>query len=163
MQKRAVRERMPISKTGICNSNKGFTLLELVLVIFIVSISAALIFPSFSVFETTKLKADAKKIASILRYLNESAITTKETASLKIDLKKKLLIYSATEGKKEELFDTIRSAELQSKGMLSEGEITLFFYHSGAAENISIYLSDNKSNLIVTFYHLSGRVKIIEQ
>lgn len=163
MEKRAVREKMQISKTGIYNSNKGITLIELILVISILSISAALIFPSFSVFETTKLKADAKKIASILRYLNESAITTKETASLKIDLKKKLLIYSDTEGKKEELFETIRSAELQSKGMLSDGEITLFFYHSGAVENINIYLSDKKSNLIVTLNHLSGRVKIIEQ
>lgn len=154
---------MPISKTGICNNKNGLTLLELVLVIFIFSIAAAIIFPSFSAFETTKLKADAKKIASILRYLNESAITTKETASLKIDLKKKLLIYSATEGKKEELFETIRSTELQSKGMLSEGEIAMFFYPQGAAENINIYLSDNKSSLIVAFNYLSGRVKIIEQ
>lgn len=154
---------MQISKIGICNSNKGFTLFEIILVIFILSISAAIILPSFSVFETTKLKSDAKKIASILRYLNEDAITTKETASLKIDLKKKLLKYNITGEEKEELFETIQSAELQSRGIISEGEIILFFYPQGAAENINIKLSDNKSNFLVAFNHLSGRVKIIEQ
>lgn len=163
MQKRAVRERMQISKIGTCNNKNGFTLLELVLVIFIISISAAIVFPSFSVFETAKIKSDAKKIASILRYLNENAITTKETSSLKIDFKKKRLIYNSTEDKKEEIFETIRSAELQSQGMVFDGEVTLFFHHFGAAENINIYLSDNKSSLIVAFNHLSGRVKIIEQ
>lgn len=154
---------MQISKIGTCNNKNGFTLLELVLVVFIISIAAAVIFPSFSVFEAAKIKSDAKKIASILRYLNENAITTKETSSLKIDFKKKFLSYNSTEGKKEEIFETIRSAELQSRGMLSDGEIVLFFHPSGAAENINIYLSDNKLSLMVILNHLSGRVKIVEQ
>ncbi len=154
---------MRISKAGICNNKVGFTLLELVLVIFIFSVAAAIVFPSFSVFETTKIKSDAKKIASILRYLNESAITTKETSSLKLDLKRKSLLYIAQDGEKKDVFDTIHAVELQSKGMLSEGDVTLFFYPQGAAENINIHLSDNKSSLIVAFNHLSGRVKIIEQ
>ncbi len=163
MQKRAARERMQISKIGTCNNKNGLTLLELVLVIFIISISAAIVFPSFLVFETTKIKSDAKKIASILRCLNENAITTKETSSLKIDFKKKLLSYNSTEGKKEEIFETVRSAELQSQGMVFDGEVTLFFHPSGAAENINIHLSDNKSSLMVIFNHLSGRVKIVGQ
>lgn len=153
---------MQTSKTGICNKF-GFTLLELVFVIFILSVTAAIVFPSFTPFEMAKIKSDAKKIASILRYLNESAITTKEITSLKIDFKKKSLQYIAQDGEKKELFETIKSADLQSRGMLSDGEVTLFFYPQGAAENINIHLSDNKSSLIVAFNHLSGRVKIIEQ
>jgi len=163
MGKKAEKERMQISKTGICNNNNGFTLLELVLVIFILSIAAAIVYPSIAVFHTAKINSDAKRIASIIRYLNDTAITTKETSSLKIDLKKGMLIYSSAEGKKEEAFDTVRSAALQSKGMLSEGEIILFFYPSGAAESMELHLSDSKSNLMVSFNHLSGRVKIIPQ
>lgn len=153
---------MQISKVGIY-SKSGFTLLELVLVIFIISITAAIVFPSLTPFETAKIKSDAKKIASILRYLNESAITTKETASLKIDFKKKSLQYISQDGEKKEVFDTLKSADLQSRGILSDGEVTLFFYPHGAAENINIHLSDNKSSLVVAFNHLSGRVKIVEQ
>ncbi len=154
---------MPTLKTGICNNSKGFTLLELVVVVFILSISAAIVFPSFSALGSAKINSDAKRIASILRYLNDTAITTKESSSLMIDLKKRLLVYSSAEGKKEEIFNTIRSVELQSQGMVSDGEIALFYYPAGAAENINIYLSDEKANLIVAFNCLSGRVKIMGQ
>lgn len=150
-------------KTGICNSRKGFTLLELVLVIFIISISAVIVIPSLSFFERTKIKSDAKKIASIIRYLNENAITTKETATLKIDFKKKLFIYNSTEGKKQETFETIHSVEMQSRGIVAEGELIIFFYQQGALENINIYLSDDRANYLVAFNHLSGKVKIVEQ
>jgi len=163
MEKKAVKEKMQISKTGICNNKTGYTLLELVLVIFILSIAAAVVLPSIAVFQTNKINSDAKRVASILRFLNDTAITTKETSLLKIDLKKRLLIYSTAEGKKEETFDTVRSVQLQSKGMLSDGEITLFFHPTGAAESMNLYLSDGKSNLMVSFNNLSGRVKIIPQ
>ncbi len=163
MAKKVERERMRISKTGTCSNRKGFTLLELVLVIFIISLSAALVFPSLSFFESSKIKSDVKKIASILRYLNENAITSKETAILKIDLKKKLLTYNSAEGKKEEVFETIHSVEMQSRGIISEGELSIFFYQQGALENINIYLSDDRANYLVAFNHLSGKVKIVEQ
>ncbi|MCX7913034.1 MAG: prepilin-type N-terminal cleavage/methylation domain-containing protein [Thermodesulfovibrionales bacterium] len=153
---------MPILETGTCNK-KGFTLLELIVVIFILSISAAIIFPSFTLFEDKKIKSEAKKIASILRFLNDNAITTKESNSLKIDLGKKLFTYISQEGKKEEIFETLNSVELPSKGRISIGEVTIFFSQHGASENINIYLSDKNSNLTIALNHLSGRVKIYEQ
>ena len=78
MAKRAERARMPTLKIGICN-NRGFTLLELVVIIFILSLVLAISFPSFSLQKDGKLKSEAGHIASILRYLNDSAISTKET------------------------------------------------------------------------------------
>ena len=142
------------------DNNKGFTLFEIVVVIFILSVIAAIVLPSVTVMGTAKINSDAKRIASILRYLNDTAQTTKETASLKIDVKKRLLSYETAEGKKEEIFDTIRSVELQSRGMLQASEITLFFHPTGVAENIEIHLSDERTNVAVSFNHLSGRVKI---
>lgn len=160
MGKRAVKERMQISKAGICNNGKGFTLFELVVVIFILSIAAVIVLPSIGVMGTAKINSDAKRIASILRYLNDTAQTTKEMATLKIDIKKRLLSYETVDYKKEEMFDTIRSVELQSRGRLQTDEVILFFHPAGPAENIDIHLSDNRANLVVSLNHLSGRVKI---
>lgn len=160
MEKKAEKEKMPISKTGICNNRRGFTLFEIIVVIFILSITAAIILPSISAMGTAKINSEAKKLASILRYLNDTTQTTKQTSTLKIDIQKRKLSYETLEGKKTETFETIRSVELQSRGMLQAGEITLFFYPSGAAENVEIHLSDGRTNLVVSFNHLSGRVKI---
>ena len=152
--------RSRLSLNNDLDNSKGFTLFEIVVVIFILSVIAAIVLPSITVMGTAKINSDAKRIASILRYLNDTAQTTKETASLKIDVKKRLLSYETAEGKKEEIFDTIRSVETQSRGALHAGEVTLFFHSTGAAENVEIHLSDERTNVAVSFNHLSGRVKI---
>ena len=52
----------------------------------IVSLVAALVIPSFGGFGPKGIRADARRVASLLRYLNESAISMKETYPLRIDL-----------------------------------------------------------------------------
>lgn len=151
-------------ETGICNNNRrGITLLEIVVVVFILSLSAAIIMPSFSYFGSKKIKWEAKRVASILRYLNENAITTKESTALTIDFKKKLLHYNSHEGTRRETIDTLHFVETQSKGIISEGELILFFSNEGAAESFNIHLSDKNSEFVIAFHHLSGRVKILER
>jgi len=53
----------------------GFSLLELIVVLILISLSAALVTPSLSRFSRTiELKAAAKKISGILRYCRSEAI-----------------------------------------------------------------------------------------
>lgn len=151
--------------SSICQlsvSNPGFTLLELVVVIFIVSLMSAVAVPSFTGIFDSKVKSDAKRIASIVRYLNDSAIATKDTFNLKVDLNNKLLSYKGPDEEKTERFESISGIELQSKGFISTGEVIVFFGTTGASENFNILLKNDKSSVTVSLNSLSGRIKIIK-
>lgn len=150
---------MQILKTG--NYNNGFTLIEIIVVIFLISLMLALVIPSFSVIGESRIKSDAKKLASILRYLNDSAISTKETFSLKVVFKERLIGYNGPDGEKTERFDSIFAVELQSKGTVSEGELIIFFGPLGASEAFRFFLRDDERVMTVAFNPLSGRVKIV--
>lgn len=54
---------------------KGFTLIELMVVLIVLSLGIVLVFPSFGrMSQTVELKAAVKKIASILRYYRSEAV-----------------------------------------------------------------------------------------
>jgi general secretion pathway protein H len=156
-----VKARMGTLKTGICS--KGFTLIELILVIFILSLVLALSFPTFTLEKDGKLKSEAGRIASILRYLNDSAISTKEPYAMNINFKEKVIRYKGPDGEKAEKIDNLSRITLQSRGDVSDGELTVFFGPTGAGENFSIHLTGIELSMIVVFNALSGRVKVIAQ
>ncbi|MDH7499579.1 MAG: prepilin-type N-terminal cleavage/methylation domain-containing protein [candidate division NC10 bacterium] len=139
----------------------GFTLLELVLVIFLVSLLAALIFPSFSRWGDRGLEHDARRVASILRYLNDTAISSKETCSLKVDLKEQVISWRGPDGERKESFPGLFSIVLQSKGEVKEGEVILFFGPLGIQEAIAIRLRAGEKGMRVAFHPLSGKAKIV--
>lgn len=142
------------------NPCKGFTLLELMVVLFVISIVLALVLPSFTSIGESKIASEAKRLGSIVRYLNDSAISTKEILQMKINLGDKLVSYSGPEGDKSEKFDDISAIELQSKGAVSEGEAAIFFGPLGAQESFTIYLKHDSSGMEISFNSVSGRVKI---
>ncbi|HXX56651.1 MAG TPA: prepilin-type N-terminal cleavage/methylation domain-containing protein [Thermodesulfovibrionales bacterium] len=151
---------MRISRVGRCS--KGFTLLELIVAIFIISLVVSLSIPSLTLIGEGRVVSDAKRIASILRYLNDSAVATKENLPLKVGLGEKIVSYAGPDGEKSERFDTISFIELQSKGKLTEGEVTVFFGPSGSSESFQIHLHNDKQDATVVLNALSGRVKIIQ-
>ncbi len=159
MEKKAVKVRMRISRAGICR--KGFTFLELIVVIFILSIVMALIMPSFSDFGENKLKSEAREIASLLRYLYDSAISRKETYLIKFNFNEDAVSISSPEGEKIKKFENIASVSTQSRGVVSTGELIFFFEPLGIRENISVHLNKDDKYMDVILNHLSGRVKII--
>jgi len=150
---------MRISKTGICNN--GFTLLELIAVIFIVSLMLAFSFPYFTVMDGGKLKSEARKVASILRYMNDSALATKETYTIKVNFEQKLLSYNGPEGEKIENLTNLSALHLQSGGAVSNGEVIVFFGPTGASESFTVYLKGGKADTAITFNSLSGRARVL--
>lgn len=150
---------MATLKTGIC-SKKGFTFLELIVVIFVISLILAVSLPTFMLQEEGELKSEAGRIASILRYLNDSAISTKETYSIHVKFKEKIIRYKIPEGEREEKIYYLSRVFLQSKGNVSEGEVTIFFHPTGAGENFTVYLTGLKLSMEIIFNALSGRVKV---
>lgn len=156
----AVRHTPLVKRCRLLHTNSGFTLLELIVVIFIISIILAVSLPSFTGIGESRLKSDSKKVASILRYLNDTAITTKEGLEMKVHLNDKTIYYKGPEEEKKEKIENLSGISLQSKGLISEGEVTVFFNSSGAAENIQLHLSDGKSAKTVELNPSSGRVRI---
>ena len=161
MEKKVEMARMQISKAGI-SSRRGFTLLELIVVLFIISLVMALILPSFSGFGENKLKSEAREMASILRYMNDSAVSRKETFLMKFDLDEGTVYWKGPDGEKKRKFDDITGVTTQSTGKVSKGEITLFFEPLGVRENLSVYMSKGNKEMAITLNHLSGKVKIIQ-
>jgi len=151
---------MRILRTGICN--KGFTLLELIVVIFIISLGLAVAFPSFTLRKDAKLKSEAGRVAAILRYLGDSAVSTKETFEMRLNFKEKRLRYRGPEGEKEERIENLLDISLPSRGKISDGEITVFFGPTGPGENLTIHLAGFESSMAIVFNALSGRVKVLE-
>jgi prepilin-type N-terminal cleavage/methylation domain-containing protein len=140
---------------------RGFTLLELIIVIFIIALLASLVFPSFGVLSKRQLSSDARRIASLLQYLSDSAMASKETYSVDFDFQKSSISWKGPEGDKTESLRTLAGVDLQSKGMTREGLVTVFFGSAGILEYIEVLLKDDEKGMKVTFNPISGRAKIL--
>jgi len=141
----------------------GFTLLELIATLFIVSLLVAIILPSFLGHEEKELKSEARRIASVLRYLNDSSISSKKTYHLKVNLQQDTISWKGPKGERTEEFRSLASIELESKGEVREGEVIVFFGPLGIQENLAIHLREKGKGMIVGLNSMSGRVKIIPE
>ncbi len=139
----------------------GFTLLELAIVVFIIAMLAALVFPAFFG-ASDKVKTEARRTASLLRYLNDNAISTKSVYPLKFSLTDGVLSWKGPDGEKTERLKALTSVTLTSKGEVKEGEVTVFFGPLGIQENLMVYLRDESTDMTVSLNPVSGRVKIVE-
>ncbi len=173
MGKKAAKARMRTSQITICKgsrrnnvciqalgSPKGFTLLELLLVLCLASLLMALVFPSLYGAEGMRLKSDAKRIASVLRYLNDSSIATKDSYSLTFDLRENTISWKGPDVEKTEEFKSLSSVELPSKGNVSEGQVAVSFGPLGIQESLRVHLRQSGETMVVAFNQLSGRAAI---
>jgi hypothetical protein len=99
-------------------------------------------------------------MASLLRYLNDSAIYSKQTFSLKFDLHNSIVSWSGPDGDREEKLKSLFGVRLQSQGEIKDGQVTVFFGPLGIQEGIEIHLRDKDDTSTVTFNPVSGRAKI---
>ena len=138
----------------------GFTLLELIVVLFITSLIMAIVLPSFTGFGEGKLKSEAREMASLLRYMNDSAASRKETFLMRFDLDKNTVSWKGPDGEKARKLDDMTGVTTESTGPVSKGEVTVFFEPFGIRENLSVHMSRRNKDITITLNHLSGRVKI---
>jgi prepilin-type N-terminal cleavage/methylation domain-containing protein len=166
-----------ILQTGTCEINSkfeirnsklrktGFTLIELIVVIFIISFTMAIIMPSFWSTERDTLKIEAKRISSALRYIYDEAIGKKQTYMLSINLDNKSWSFeSEKEFRSFRIKENveIRDIVVPSLGEVSTGEVIIEFGPMGPEEPLILHLKKGKSEYSVIFNHLNGRTKIHE-
>lgn len=138
----------------------GFTLIELIVVLFFLSIVMAVALPSFTGLGEMGLKSEVREMASLLRQMSDSAVARKETYFMRFDLDEGTVSWTGPDGRREKAFDDLTGVTTQATGKVLSGEITFFFEPLGTSENITVHMSDGNNEMSVTLHHLSGRVKI---
>jgi prepilin-type N-terminal cleavage/methylation domain-containing protein len=138
----------------------GFTLLELIAVIFVLSLVLAVIMPSFSS-PGGKLKSEARRIATTMRFLYETAVSKKQETSIEFELEKKEIAWDTERRKGSEKFKAIAGVEIPSRGLVKEGQLIVFFSPSDMNEHITVHLELGDETAMVVFNPVSGRTKVI--
>lgn len=169
---------MPISRAGICNgpavpttgtarrrglaSACGVTLLELLIVVFIVSLLTGIVFPALYRADGAQVKSDARRLLSVVRYLNDEAIAAKEPCSLLFDLGHSTITWKAAGRETREALRSLRSVAPQSRGELAAGQVEVVFGPLGIQEQVTVRLKEGSEGMAVLISPFSGRAKVKE-
>ncbi len=138
---------------------QGFSLLEILIVLFVISLAAAIIYPSITIQDN--IKRDSRLVVSVLRYVYDTALATKETCTLKADLKSKWLTYICPTEQRSHEIPTLNKIETSTHSTTKEGEVYIPF-NPTMQDNVRVYLSDGDRAVTVQFHALSGRVRLVE-
>jgi prepilin-type N-terminal cleavage/methylation domain-containing protein len=139
---------------------RAFTFLEVVIVVFIVSILAAVILPSLFRSSVNSYDDDARMVASVLRYAKDRAQFSMSQVLINIDLDRKTLSFDR-EGKKEvKKIDSLHAVKVTSSKKKLSGKVTITFPDSGLSERITVRLTANSGFLDVICNPYSGKVTI---
>ena len=143
----------------------GFTLLELLVVVFIISLSLAVITPSLWKSEKSALKTEARHISSTMRYIYDETIGKKRPYVLGFNIDERSWGFESdneTRNFKIKRDIEIRDVFIPSHGEISTGEVFIVFGPTGPEEPLILHLMKGQSEYTIIFNHLSGRTKIFE-
>ncbi|MCX8119131.1 MAG: GspH/FimT family pseudopilin [Desulfobacterota bacterium] len=157
---------------------RGFSLLELIVVLFILGLSIGLIAPSFSrVSKSAELKATARKLSSLLRNSRSEAVLRGEIQRILFDLPSKTVKVQSfkpealeEEGTKEgpsqvrtfmiPAWIQIREVKT-SAGQFPPEEPAIEFYPNGSSSGGSFLLEgDDQRPFRIEVHSITGAVKI---
>ncbi len=158
---------------------KGFSLVELVVVLLIVSLSIALVTPSLSRFSRTiELKAATKKISGILRYYRSEAVNKRNVYQVFFDSdlrEVKVQSMESTEekgeGEKKEdqspkkiysLPEGVHIKEIKVESLQYSSDLpTIEFYPNGGSNGGTILLdSEDRKGYRIRIHFLTGMVEV---
>lgn len=167
---------MRTSATGTL-SNKGFTLLELVVVLVILAGVTALVLPRLSAMFDGDTRSTARNVVSLLRYLDERAIAGRTRYRLLVDLDEQRISVLQISGLGEEqapddpfllrnpLVGSALIADLSTErlGTVTSGTIRIPYGPGGLAEPLLLHLGDqNTRQYTVQALPVNGSVRVAE-
>jgi prepilin-type N-terminal cleavage/methylation domain-containing protein len=147
------------------NDKYGFTLLELVVVIFIISLTTALIMPSFLDSADNALRSEAKHISSTMRYVYDEATARKETYLFSIYPEKGSWGFKGNkESRTFKIRDNVKFKDvlIPSVGEFTRKDVRISFSPLGPDEPIVLHLTSNGKDITIIFNNLNGRSRILE-
>lgn len=157
-------------------SSSGFTLLELMVVVLLLSIAMALVAPRLPAGESMQLKGSARTFASLLRYLGERSTGSKNIYRLHINISENSVkvtrkLASGDEVPPEDPLLSrsplasgvvISDLEIPRLGKVTEGEVLIDFGAMGLSEFLTLHLASAKGeSFTVAGYPQGGKVKVL--
>ena len=165
---------MPTSTVGSWRRDRGFTLIELVVVLVILGVAAAIVFPRLGdAFFNDYLGSSARGLLGMIRYTQSQAAVTGREKTLYYDLDKgEYWIAEPGEGGFEEidadkirkryLPEGIRFQSITTQERVSGGIASSRFSPRGWVEKTSIHLKNEKGEELLIFIKPTGRAIIYD-
>lgn len=156
--------------------SKGLTLLELLVVIAILGTILLIVFPKIPLLEDYTFNAEARRVAGLFRYAQESASTKKmyyrlwfypekeviEIESSANDIEFKKMQEPSLKGLTLKSGVDMTDIVLSTLGKVSGGGVAVIFSPTGGAEPFRLHLKMRQRLLTINYNPYSGRVKILE-
>lgn len=165
----------PRQATG-SRAQRGFTLMEIVVVMLLISLFMVFSIPLFSDIGTSSLDSSARRLSGTIKYLfNEAALSGHEYRLI-FDLDQGSyraqvleadgeLADAEDQGREAALKGGVRFKDLQvpGRGKFTEGQVTARFDPSGWVDETIIHLDDGKNKLLtLRVMPLTGLTEIFE-
>lgn len=155
MANRGAKAKMPTSTAGNLNKQAGFTLIELVIVVFLLGLFSALVMPRLPGIGEDGLKASARRIAGTVKYFfNEAALSGRphrlefnlDEGTFRVrrlDADGTLVELSGT-GKEQRLKGNVRFRDvtIPGRGAFSLGEVITEIQPVGWMEETVVHLEE---------------------
>ncbi len=169
---------MRISRAGACRAARGFTLVELAMVILVLGIVMATVMPRFvGTLERQHLRSTINIVQGTVRYLYAYAALTKRVYRLTFDLDRQVMSVCYLDGEtcrleaSRELREYVFPANIRVLDVVSpqgvktrEGEAVTHFFPEGLVEPSVIHLATVSNQRVTLMIEpLAGRVKIFDE
>lgn len=157
-------------------NERGFTLIELAVVVFILGIAALLVLPRLFPDNSAALKRSARTMGTTFRYLQDRAVATRITYDLTFRFPDgTVTVNKVTDA--GEVADTgdstlqqplladsvsVEDVALSSLGRVKEGEVSVRIGAAGLQELLTVHLKSQSGVYTVTAYPVSGKVRVEE-
>jgi general secretion pathway protein H len=161
---------------AVRGTNKGFTLIEMVVVIVVISLTAMIVLPLLPSTDAANLRSSARSLAAVVRYLGDRSVTTKSPYRMVLNLTDNRItvkkIVNGEETTPEDPFFArrfltegiqIEDVEIPRLGKLGEGTVNIDFSGAGLVDMVIIHLKGSKDRqLTVSALPGGGRVEVRE-
>jgi prepilin-type N-terminal cleavage/methylation domain-containing protein len=159
----------------VSRSSAGFTILEMLIVLFLLSVVVVVVFPRISL--TEDLGSTGRKLVGVLRTVQGLAATSQKPLKLYLDLDQGTYWMMMVEGKEERipldpawklprsLPESIRFTEVSvGQEKRFSGRVDVSFFGNGRIEPVTLYLMDAKNNLLgLAVDSLTGGIRVSDE
>lgn len=158
-------DRIPFSaRSSDGSGTKGFTLLELVVVLVIISVGLVLVAPRFSgTLALLELKGAARDIASGLRYARGRAILTGRETALAVDVETGRYWIEGRDRERSLPQQVDLRLVVGRSEVVGEGVGVIAFFPDGSSTGGQVILTLGNRQFLVDVQWLTGRVRIHDE
>ncbi len=147
--------------------NFGFSLLEIIVVMFIISVVMLAAMPDFLALSDEPLKREAMRLASLIRYENDQAVTRKETHHIRFNMESSTWTVIVADGKPDRsgrLNHNVRFLDIitSDRGKIDRGTQTVTFTPEGLIDPTVIHIEREKLQFSIIIYPYAAHVETYE-